>query len=58
MAVTKQDVADRLKPIYEKAVVERTGVTFMMTAEEQNVFSREDIEALEVETGYRVTAAK
>lgn len=56
MAVTKQDVIDRLKPLYEMALRERTGVTFLMTEEEQNVFSRADLEALEVETGYRGTA--
>lgn len=49
---TTQIVVDRLRPIYERAVRERTGVSFLLSESEAAVFSDRDRAALEEVTGY------
>jgi hypothetical protein len=51
-AVNKQTVIDRLRPVFEKAVDERTGVSFFLTEAEQLVFGESDLRRLKDETGY------
>lgn len=50
--MTKEQVMDRLRPVYERAAREMTGVSFLLTDEEMKVFNREDMVQLEVEAGY------
>ena len=52
MTLTTQAVANRLRPIFQKAVRDCTGVTYLLSSEEARVFSAADLEALEEETGY------
>jgi hypothetical protein len=49
----KQDVIERLRPHFEAAVRNRTGVSFLLSEVEQQVFDDHDLEMLMVETGYR-----
>ena len=51
--MTKDDVIARLRPIYERAVQERSGVTFALSLEEQGLIDDADIERIKEETGYR-----
>ncbi len=52
MTPTTQEVANRLRPIFEKAVRDRTGVSYLLSAEETSVFSGAELEALRREVGY------
>lgn len=56
-AATKKAVLTRLRTLYEEAVVSRTGVSYFLTADEASAVTHEDIEALQVETGYRAMCA-
>lgn len=49
---TKQDVINRLRPLFEAAVQNRTGVSYLLSEAESLVFSNEDLEVLRAETGY------
>ncbi len=53
MSITKQNIIERLRTVYERAVMERGGVSFFLTDQEQQVFSDADLAALEDETGFR-----
>lgn len=50
--MTKERVMDRLRPIFERAVRERTGVSYFISIEEMAVFDDADLALLEVQTGY------
>lgn len=50
--ITKEKVADRLRPIFERAVRERTGVSYLISTAELKVFDDSDLLALENETEY------
>lgn len=50
--MTKERVAERLRPIFEKAVRDRSGVSYLITTEEIEVFGKEDLAILEAQTGY------
>lgn len=52
MKPTAQDVANRLRPLFEKAVLNHTGVSYILSNEEASVFSVNDLEKLKKETGY------
>lgn len=51
--VTRHLVLTRLRVLYEHAVASNSGVAFFLTPEESKVVTREDIEALKIETGYQ-----
>lgn len=51
-AMTKELVSERLRPLFERAVREKSGVSYLMTPEEMSVFSKKDLAILEVQTGY------
>lgn len=55
--VTRNLVLDRLRRLYEHAVASHSGASFFLTPEESKVITREDIEALQVKTGYRAMCA-
>lgn len=50
---TKADTIERLRKLYEKAVQERTGVSFLLSTEEAKLIDPDTILQIEVETGYR-----
>jgi hypothetical protein len=50
--IIKQTVIDRIKPLFDKAVSERSGVSFLLSKPEQAVISQADIEQIKEETGY------
>ena len=50
--MTKEKVMDRLRPIFERAVRERTGVSYLISIQEMAVFDDGDLALLEVQTGY------
>ena len=50
--ITKQSVIDRIKLLFEQAVSERSGVSFLLSNLEQSVISQADIEQIKEETGY------
>lgn len=50
---TKADTIERLRKLYEKAVQERTGVSFFLTPDEAEFIDPDTLHQLEVETGYR-----
>jgi hypothetical protein len=50
---TKADTIERLRNLYEKAVQERTGVSFLLSTEEAELIDPDTILQIEVETGYR-----
>lgn len=50
--MTKEQVFERLRPIYVRAVQERTGVSYLITTEEMAVFDKADRAILESQTGY------
>lgn len=56
LAPTNEDVTNRLRPIFQRAVRDRTGVSYLLSEDEAKVFSDEDLVALEAETGYPPTA--
>ncbi|NHZ99087.1 hypothetical protein [Massilia sp. CCM 8734] len=58
MKLTKQDVINRLRPIFQRAVQDRSGVSYLFSDEESKVFSEADLEALKTETGYPAPAVK
>lgn len=57
LAATRQAVLTRLRALYKEAVVSRSGVSYFLTADESRAVNHEDIEALQVETGYRAMCA-
>lgn len=53
MAVTKKEVKERLRPVYEAAMRDRTGVSILFTSEEAEVFTMDDLHRFEEEIGYK-----
>lgn len=51
-SVTKQSVIDRIKPLFEQAVKNRTGVSYLLSEAEHRVFTDADLAQIKVETGY------
>lgn len=49
---TAHDVIERLRPIFERAVKERSGVSYLMTHAEQQLITDSDMQKLKDETGY------
>lgn len=56
MNPTKQDVIARLRPLFQAAVRNRSGVSYFLSDAERSVFSVEDLRALETETDYPAPA--
>lgn len=56
MSITKESVTKKLRPIFERAVRNKTGASYILTAAEAAVFKAVDLEALKVETGYPAPA--
>ena len=50
--VSKEQVLCRLRETFLHSVKERTGVSFFLSQEEQQLISKEDVEKLKAETGY------
>jgi hypothetical protein len=53
---TKQDVINWMRPMFQRAVRDRTGVSYLMSEAEAKVFSDDDLQALEAEVGYPAPA--
>lgn len=50
--VTKQDVIAGLHQIYARAVQNHSGVSYLLSEEEQALINEADIEQVKIETGY------
>ncbi|MNJ60430.1 hypothetical protein D3C77_561620 [compost metagenome] len=49
---TREGVINRLRPIYEAAIRDRSGVSIFLTGEELEVFTMDDLERFQDEIGY------
>ncbi|HCF3018605.1 TPA: hypothetical protein NIB55_005875 [Pseudomonas aeruginosa] len=56
--ITKASVKERLKPIFEAAIENRSGVSFLLSPVEAEVFTREDLENFKDEIGYTAMCEK
>jgi len=50
---TKEETVDRIRNIYERAVRDRSGVSYILTEDEAGIISQDVIRQIEDETGYR-----